>query len=81
VKEERGGFYYMEVTPEQTAKILTGGHKFSQLAFSMMVTRLISEYKSDSSAATLQHCANEINVFIRKFERIMAADISLINQL
>ncbi|MDR1193648.1 MAG: hypothetical protein LBK98_05695 [Peptococcaceae bacterium] len=71
----------MNVTPTQTQKILTGGYTFSQLGFSLMITRLKGVYAKDSSPATLQKCASEINVFLEKFSMIMAADFAMISKL
>ena len=71
----------MNVTSEQTRKILTGSQKFTQLGLSMMITRLKSIYAKDSSDATLQTCTDEINVFLKKYSAILTADFSAISQL
>ena len=71
----------MNVTAEQTQRILTGNHKFSQLGLSMMITRLKSIYAKDSSQEVLQKCADEINVFLRKYSSILATDSMIISKL
>ena len=71
----------MTVTPAQTQKILQGNHKFSQLGFSLLVTRLKGIYSKDPSQAVLENCTNELNVYFEKYKAILTADLSLISQL
>jgi hypothetical protein len=71
----------MNVTPVQAQKILTGSSTFSQLGFSMLITRLKGVYSKDSSQATLQKCADEINAFLQKYAPIMASDFAIIAKL
>jgi hypothetical protein len=71
----------MIVTLPQTEKILKTDQAFSLFAFSMMMTLLRKRFAQDPSQATLQACADEINVFIRKYESILASDLSKIAQL
>jgi hypothetical protein len=71
----------MKVTPVQAQKILTSSCAFSQLAFSMLITRLKGVYSKDSSQATLQKCAGEINAFLAKYGPIMASDFAVISKL
>lgn len=71
----------MKVTPQQTEKLLQGNHTFSQLGFSMMLTRLKGMYAKDPSAAVLKTAMNEINTFIDKFKVIMANDFAIISKL
>jgi len=62
-------------------KILTGNYAFTQLGFSLMVTRLKGVYKRDSSELTLQKCTNEMNQFFVKFKDIMASDFAAISKI
>jgi len=71
----------MIITPAQTQKILTGNHMFSQLGFSMLVTRLKGVYAKDASQDVLQNCMNEMNAFLKKYDAIMLADYSVIANL
>ena len=68
----------MTVTIQQTEKLLKGTQAFSQLGFSMMLTRLRTMYSKNPSQATLQSGMNEINAFLDKFETIMGADYAII---
>jgi uncharacterized protein YutD len=71
----------MNITPEQTKKLLSNDYIFSQLGFSMLITRLKGVYAKDSSQATLQNCAKEINAFLQKYSSIIAADLTVISKL
>lgn len=71
----------MNITPEQALKLLCGNYTFTQLGFSMLVTRLKGIYAKDSSQATLQKCVDEINLFLRKYSAIISKDIAVISQL
>ena len=71
----------MNITPDQTKKLLTGNLTFSQLGFSMLVTRLKGVYAKDSSPAVLQNCVNEINAFLQKYASIAGSDMSVISKL
>ena len=71
----------MKVTVQQTEKLLNGNHTFSQLGFSMMLTRLKSQYVKDPSITTLQDCTSEINKFLNKFAAIMNADYTIITKM
>ena len=64
----------MKITVQQTEKLLKSSQAFSQLGFSMMVTRLRTAYAKDSSQAMIQKSTDEINVFLDKFSAIMGAD-------
>ena len=57
----------MIITAKQTEVILNGNYKFSQLGFSMMVTRLKVNYAKDPTPAALQKAVEEINLFFEKF--------------
>ncbi|MDR1619377.1 MAG: hypothetical protein LBS18_01745 [Clostridiales bacterium] len=71
----------MTVTPTQAQKILTGNSTFSQLGFSMLLTRLKRVYSKDPSHASLQKCTAEINTFLKKYAPIMAPDFAIISKL
>ncbi len=69
----------MKINSTQTMKLLTGNQTFSQLGFSMMLTRLKTQYANDP--AKLDGYTNEINAFLSKFSAIMAADYAIIAKL
>jgi len=71
----------MKVTSQQTEKLLRGNHAFSQLGFSMLLTRLKSRYAKDPSPDTVQGCTAEINTFLVKFHAIMGPDFAIIASL
>ena len=71
----------MNITPVQTKKILTGNYSFSQLGFSMLLTRLKSSYSKDSSEATLLKCVSEVNAFLQKYSSIMENDFAIISKV
>ena len=71
----------MKVTLQQTEKLLKGNQSFSQLGFSMMLTRLKTAYKSDPSQSVVQKSMNEINMFLGKFTLIMADDYAIIAKM
>lgn len=71
----------MNITPQQTEKLLKGNLSFSQLGFSMLLTRLKIMYASNPSQATLLTCANEINAFLVKFKSIMGNDYTVVAKL
>jgi CheY-like chemotaxis protein len=69
------------VTIAQTEKILTGETKFSQLAFSMLVTRMKTLFAKYPTKQTIQTFAEEITAFIEKSKVLMAADYETIGRL
>jgi len=71
----------MKVTANQTEKLLRSSQKFSQLGFSMLLTRLKSKYASEPSDDLLQTSTAEINAFLEKFKAIMGSDYNLITKL
>jgi hypothetical protein len=71
----------MKITHAQAERLLHEDHSFSQLGFSMMLTRLKGLYHSDPSHEALEHAVNEINVFLEKFKGIMKSDIMKISDL
>ena len=71
----------MQITQQQAQRILTGEYAFTQLGFSMMVTRLKGIYSKKPNQATLQDCAKEINAFLQKFQAIMEKDHTTIAKI
>jgi len=71
----------MKVTPEQAKKVLISNQKYSQLGFSMMLTRLKTRYSNDPSPAALEFCTTEINTFLSKFTAIMGSDYAIMTNL
>ena len=71
----------MKVTLQQTEKLLKGNQSFSQLGFSMLLTRLRTTYTKNPSQAALQTGMNEINAFLDKFASIMSADYAIIAKM
>jgi hypothetical protein len=71
----------MNVTPEQTEKLLKTDLTFSLFGFSMMATLLKKRYAKEPTQAVLQDCTDEINAFISKYESILANDLAKITQL
>jgi len=71
----------MKVSTQQTEKLLKGSQAFSQLGFSMLLTRLKKNYANDSSLESLQKCTAEINTFLDKFKAIMSKDYAIIEKL
>ena len=62
-------------------KALTGNYSYSQLGFSMMITRFKRNYEKDPSYETLQKCTDEANAYIEKYQAIMADDFAIISRL
>lgn len=71
----------MQVTSQQAEKLLCGNYSFSQLGFSMMMTRLKTVYAKEPSQAALQKSMGEINAFLEKFKGIMSNDFATIANL
>ena len=71
----------MQITMTQAEKAMMGSHTFSQLGLSMMMLRLRCMYEKSHTAETLKKCTDDINVFLKKYEKIMAADYATIISL
>lgn len=71
----------MNITPEQLHKILTGNYAFSQLGFSMLITRLKGIYDDDPSPYVLRSCTREVNSYLNRYSNIMGMDCSVISNL
>ena len=71
----------MNVTPDQVKMILTGNQMFSQLGFSMLITRLKRVYAVNPTLEGLQGCTDEVNAFLAKYGPIMSKDYAIISKL
>ena len=71
----------MRVSTQQAEKLLQGNLAFSQLGFSMLLTRLKTSYIKDPTPATVHACTADINAFFDKFGMIMGADFATISKL
>lgn len=71
----------MKISSAQAEKVLKGNKTFTQFAFSMLITRLKSQYASDPSPKTLNTCTDEINAFLSKFQKLMTADYAVISAM
>ena len=71
----------MNITLQQTEKLLKGNLAISQISFSMMVTLLKSRYAKAPTQETLKGCTDEINVFLGKYGSIMGNDVENITKL
>jgi len=71
----------MQITTKQAEKILNGNYTFSQLGLSMMMLRLKRLFNENPTAEVLQKCTNEINMFLKKYEKIMAMDYAIMSRL
>ncbi len=69
----------MKITQVQAQRLLTGKQSFSQLGFSMLLTRLKGLYAKDPSKLNVM--TDEINAFLCKFASIMTADYAAIVKL
>ncbi|MFP3153657.1 hypothetical protein LQZ18_04365 [Lachnospiraceae bacterium ZAX-1] len=69
----------MNITLAQTEKLLKGNYTFTQLGFSMMITRLKIVYAGDLSSLPL--CTKEINSYLAKFSSAMIQDYEVISKL
>ncbi|MCL2718642.1 MAG: hypothetical protein FWE14_07655 [Lachnospiraceae bacterium] len=71
----------MNITPQQAKVLLLEEHNFSQLGFSMMLTRLKSVFAEDPSQEVLENSTQEINAFLDKFKGVMKDDLMIILNL
>jgi len=71
----------MQITSAQAEQLLKGQHNFSQLGFSMLLTRLKLSYDNDPSKESLETAMGEINAFLAKFKGIMKNDCEFISEL
>ncbi|MDR0303582.1 MAG: hypothetical protein LBH98_02270 [Chitinispirillales bacterium] len=71
----------MTITYQQTEKMLKGNLPFSQLGFSLLVTRHKKLYAQTPTSKIVDDCVNEINAFLAKYGTIVAKDFALIQKL
>ena len=71
----------MTITTAQVEKLLTGNHRFSHVAFSIMLTRLKKIYNADPSPNSLKKCTDEINAFVKIFSSILGTELAVISKL
>jgi len=71
----------MKITPKQAEILLLEDYSFSQLGFSMMLTRLKGVYAGDPSQEALENATKEINAFLGKFKGIMKNDLAIISEI
>ena len=71
----------MQISAQQTEKLLKGQQTFSQFGFSMMLTRLRTGYANNPTPNTINAYTTEINAFLKKFAQIMADDYAKIQQI
>lgn len=64
----------MNVSSRQVEKLLLGQYVFKQFSFSMFLTRLKNDYAAAPTKENLEHCVSEINMFLAKYQAIMADD-------
>jgi len=71
----------MKLTTQQVEKLFQGQHKFKQISFSMLFTRLKNEYLAAPTEDNLKNFTSEINAFISRYSIIMGGDIAIIDQI
>ena len=71
----------MNVNLQQTEKLLKSTQSFSQLGFSLMLTRLRTSYVKNPTPAAVQSGMKEINEFLGKFSTIMTNDYAVISKM
>jgi len=71
----------MALTTLQVEKLLKGNNTFSQLGFSMLVTRFKKEYATNPTLPTIQKAMGEINAFIGKYQNIITNDLAIVAKL
>ena len=71
----------MNVTIQQTEKLLRGQYVFKLWAFSMLVTQLKNDYAAASTQEILEQCVEKINTFLGKYHAVMAPDYAVIQTI
>jgi len=69
------------VTLEQTEKLLKGSYRFTQLGFSMLITRLKGLYAIHPNQSFLHTSMDEINIFLLKFKSVMTDDLETLKEI
>jgi len=80
LEENEQGVEILSITPTQAEKLLQGKEPFTQLGFSMLVSRLRHLYRT-ASPDIIEQAENEINAFLQKYEMIMNEDFATIEAL
>jgi len=71
----------LSVSQVQTLLCDNENHQFSQLGLSLLVTRLKREFSKEPSDTLLQRSTQEINGFLKKYEKVLGKDHSLLSTL
>ena len=71
----------MNVTTQQMEKLLQGQYSFKQWAFSMLITQLRNKYAIEPTQSNLEHCTNEMNTFLIKYQALLAKDFATIQNI
>ena len=71
----------MKVTPRQAERLLLEDLSFTQLGFSMMLTRLKGLYAENPTAEALEKATDEINTFLDKFKGVLKNDYEVISRI
>lgn len=71
----------MNITAEQLELVLNGDYSFSQLGFSMLVTRVKGMYYEDPTPSTLESCTREINAFLGRYSNVMQSDCAILSKI
>ena len=71
----------MNVTTQQMEKMMSGRYIFKQWAFSMLLTQLKNKYAIEPTPTTLELCTNEMNIFLKKYQAILAQDFAVIQNI
>ncbi|WP_461256196.1 hypothetical protein [Treponema sp. R80B11-R83G3] len=70
----------MELTIQQTLKLLKQPAKFNLLAFSMFLTQQQTIFSKKPSGEMLEKCTEEINKFLKRYHRLMTKDHAILEQ-
>ena len=71
----------MNITSQQMEKLLQGQYTFKQWAFSMLLTQLKNKYAVEPTQETLERCTKELNMFLNKYQAILAHDFAIIQKI
>jgi hypothetical protein len=71
----------MNVSIQQMEKLLQGQYTFKQLGFSMLLTRLKSNYADEPTEEKLEDCVNTLNAFLSKYSTLLTDEIATIRNI
>jgi hypothetical protein len=71
----------MNVSIQQMEKLLQGQYTFRQLGFSMLLTRLKSNYADEPTEENLEDCVSTLNAFLSKYSTLLADEIEIIRNI